>query len=428
MRRLLPLLIFLLLAADARASCIYPEPRRQIRSADAAFVGRYESGRGDGMGKRWLTFRVERVVKGELGETVEIYEPGITSAGLPNFEAGDRVGLMMDRHTDGTWRSMCQLADPEELADALKPIERPPGRGAATFLVSGDFGDKNLVALDRRGRTLGYASVGGWPAALCPDGRLVVLDHRRDRYTLRRTRDLEVLARRATPNAAFAHCGRDGVFVVGSMGIYRGTRRIWTGEWSAVAFSGGDAFVIRDRTLLQVDLGTGRERSLTEIPLSPQHESPGTLAVNGRYVAILAVNASVQPGEPPSRLAVYDRRTKRLRVADMAASDLYGEVVWAADDRFAFLPMPVAWWAPRGERTALFYGADLQPRGEVPGWSVRAALGGGGAVVGIVGHRLERGSPSGHSELGRLPGSNVSGLFTLGSRAEIRWSRRIPRY
>ena len=46
MRRLLPfLVVFLLLADEARASCIYPQPRQQLRSADAALVGRFESER-----------------------------------------------------------------------------------------------------------------------------------------------------------------------------------------------------------------------------------------------------------------------------------------------------------------------------------------------------------------------------------------------
>ena len=423
MRRLLGVLAFFVLAADARASCIHPEPRRQIKDADAAFVGRFESSRGDGMGKRWMTFRVEQVVKGELGESVEVHEPGISSAGLPNFSPGDRVGLMMNRHADGTWRSQCQQAEPEELADATKPIPRPPGRGTAAYLISGRFGDDASVAwLDRRGRALAYGFVGGGVSAVCPGGRRFVMLGNRS-LTIRRTRDLKVLERRAAPSASAAHCLGDDVYVVGSKGIYRGNRRIWDGRATGVAFAGRTAYVVYGHTLARVDLPSGRGRVLAELPLGPEHEELRALAVRGHRVAVVAPNHSVREGEPPSKLAVFDLRTKELLTVDLAKSDIDGEVEWVGADRFAFLPTP-DFWGRASNRTAQFYDARLRLRGEVPGWSVRGALGGGGAVVGIVGHRVERGSLSGHSEMSRLPTSNVSGLFRLGRGVKIRATRR----
>src|SRR5687767_11458228 len=81
------------LAPDAGASCSRTEPREQLATNPAAFVGVLESVQSEGPGGRTYTFRVERAVKGELGPTLEIREPQLTSVSLTGIAPGQRVGL-----------------------------------------------------------------------------------------------------------------------------------------------------------------------------------------------------------------------------------------------------------------------------------------------------------------------------------------------
>lgn len=439
MYRPLPVVLLLLvLAGDARASCIPPNPRQSLKYADAAFDGRFESDRFDGHLRR-LTFRVDRVVKGELAGTVEVRDDAAgSSIAFGRFTAGERIGLMMN-FKDGEWLSnSCHQSDPDELADAVKPIPRPPGRGIARYLVTGVFGDAHAVLLDRRGRTLAYGFGGardrfsGGSMSVCPGGRRIVrLTHRR--LSVLRTRDLRVMSGRTIPHAASAHClGRRVVLARGS-GLFRGGRRIWSGRANRVAFHGRRAFAVLDRSVVRVDLVTGRARTVASFELPPEHEPLYAVAVapGGRRLALLLANHSVRPGEPASKLATVDLAVSppRVRTIDLEDSDVGDSVAWLDDERFALLPFrPWRGGAVSPPGATRLYDVRLRSRGDVPGWTTGFAMPDAGGLLGLTGHRLERATPAGGvSEVGRLPGSDAGGLLRLPD-VEIRASRRVPRY
>jgi hypothetical protein len=398
----------LLLADPAGASCVRPEPRAQLRHADAAFAGAFESERREGS-QRWLTFRVETVVKGTLGPSVEVYETGVTSVSLSSFSPGERVGLMINRAGD-SWRSNdCQRVDPDELVDAVKPIARPPGRGRARFLVTGKFGDAGSVLLDGRGRALayGYGSSGIASTAVCGSS---LLELGAGRLITRRLRDLRVIARRNVNSALRVGCGG---LIATTSGVSVGRRRIWRGKWSGVSFRGRFAYLASGPKLLRVDARTGRARTIGAVPVAPQHDPLGDplASADGRYVAVLAPNYSVLADEPATRLAVVDTRTRQMRTADLER-DFIGSLAWSGT-RLAVLP------ASDSDDTRLF-SPTLAPAGTIERWTAFPVTDG---LVGVRGHRLMRAG----SELGRLPGSGAIGVHRVDLRVRGA-SRRVPRY
>ena len=409
MRRLFPLLLlFLLIGDDARASCALPNPRAQIKYADAAFDGRFVSSRRDG-DSTWFKFAVDRVFKGQLSAEVEIHQRGVSTIHFANFEPGERVGLTMN-FADGVWLSNdCQRYDPEELADAVKPLPRPPGRGRAAYMVTGWFGDAGAALLDRRGRTLAYVYGGpGQRVSVCPGGRRFV--QLSGRITVRRTRDLRVLDSDSAGFTQRVHCLGDVVVRATTTGLFRGDRRIWRGEWQRMTFHGRHAYVAVPGVITRVDLVTGRERVVAD--LAPVDGGP-EVSPDGRRLAVLT----------GSKVAVVDVRTGRARTADATG---YNAVVWVARDRLALIGYR-HFRSRQAPAPARFLDASLRPLGEIPGWAAWPAVGVDGAVVGVVGHRFERGVPGSASELGRLPSSNVFGVHRLPG-IEVRASRRVPRY
>lgn len=431
MRRLLPFLaVLILFADDARASCAPPNPREQVQYADAVFDGRFESERREGHQRR-LTFRVDRVLKGQLGETVEIHEPGISTISFGSFAPGERVGLMIN-FAEGTWRgNECLRYDPEELADAVKPIPRPPGRGTAALVVGGRFGDATGVVFDRRGRTLAYRFAPASVVSVCPGGRrLVALGDRK--LLIERTRDFRTIRTQRIQPAHGAHCLGRTVVIATSTGLLRGGRRsIWRGEWTAVAFRGRFAHLASGHRIVRVDLRSGRARTVAVLPLAPEHDLVRDLELSpdGRHLAVLAPNHAVKPGEPPTRLAVVDLATRQVRTTDLASPGLDGALAWDGNERFAFLPAPSFFRGPQLSQTTLYFGRDLEPQGQIAGWTAGGPIAFGSAVVGVVGHRLERATPAGTSELGRLPSSGWGPeIVPLGGGVRIDASRRIPKY
>ena len=167
---------------DASAcSCVQGDPRTLLRQADAAFVGRLVEKRESRRPLRssadpaTYVFRVDRVVKGRLGGTVEVL--AATSGASCGIEAerGKPVGLFLDR-ANGEWRSsLCQQIEPARLRAAARPLPAPNGRGPAALVVGGRFGPARTLALDAQGRTLAYGRGEGESLILsvCPGGRRV---------------------------------------------------------------------------------------------------------------------------------------------------------------------------------------------------------------------------------------------------------------
>ena len=121
---------------------------------------------------------------------------------------GQRIGLLLDMADDGAWTSgLCAQIDPDVLLKAAEPLPPPDGVGPVRFVVGGNLGENRLMALDRKGRTLGYGTGDGdaRDVDVCPGAARVleaVVVHRKAQLVLRELPSLDV--------AQDDHARRDG--------------------------------------------------------------------------------------------------------------------------------------------------------------------------------------------------------------------------
>ena len=114
----------------AACSCAQPEPEKRLQDMDAAVVGRVVSRtepNGEGSGPLYgyiFTIETEKVLKGDIGEHVEVRSSPFGGQCGFDFGApdGERVGLFMQGSSRGGYESYsCLAADPDVLA-ALDPV------------------------------------------------------------------------------------------------------------------------------------------------------------------------------------------------------------------------------------------------------------------------------------------------------------------
>lgn len=177
-------------ALPARAcQCAPPSHnvRSQLADADGAFVGTVveRTSLRPGSGAEAFRFRVEHEIKGDIGDSVTLTKGSIdgdfavlTDCEFEGGDVGERMGLFVGRHDDGTWGAgMCgSIVDPDALLEAAKPLPRPDGRGPPVLLAGGDLGGTRLVTFDAEGRVVAYGAGSGELKAVdaCPGGVTVV--------------------------------------------------------------------------------------------------------------------------------------------------------------------------------------------------------------------------------------------------------------
>lgn len=195
--------------ASARSCGIDPtnSPREAVHNAEAAFVGtlvqRTDQMSDDSRERGQLSrYRVERVYKGSLGPEVTVYRDEFS---LLDERVGNRRVLLVDRSGAHYSEPFCAHSPSiRELTDALRPLPAGRGGGPVRFLIAGGFGAPDVIALDGRGRTLGYGTARGalLDMSVCPGGRRsveitsAVVDRRfQRRLYVRDLRTLRVLHR-----------------------------------------------------------------------------------------------------------------------------------------------------------------------------------------------------------------------------------------
>jgi hypothetical protein len=325
-----------LIAATAPAalgcSCLPSAPREMLARADAAFVGVVESRRPLDPGRTQfgddvVTFRVERALKGPLGERVEVRTSGSTASCGLEARPGDRAGLVLGRDARGAWQGgLCGQVDPTELQRAAAPLPRLARDRPARLLLGGPFGDVSSVALDGRGRPVGYArrpstpprSVARVALAPCPGGRRV-LEAFGAQIIVRTLPALRTVRRVPLPGPVSGVLAMgcvdpraDGiVLLLGESAsgltrlvrISRGRVRVLRhGPGESAVFAADRAFIGHYRSnLVSVDLRTGRERTLSPVGLTGL-----SLAPDGSRLAGIG---------PRGRASIVDGlRTGRVRV------------------------------------------------------------------------------------------------------------------
>jgi hypothetical protein len=350
----------------AACSCADVDERDRLESGEKAVIGRVVAERamdGDLYRRFAYRVRVERSVGVRLSGEIELTLVDFGACGNPIV--GRREGIFIRRRSGG-WRSDgCSIVKGSALEQALRPYRRPLGSGRAALLAAGSFGNARIMALDARGRVLGYGFGEGETRAIsvCPGAaRFAELVRKpgavtvavRDLGTLAvvRSVSLPLLRRQLDDGREFPlHCAdAEGAAVHVAVGDYirrtqfdrmqifrtdaAGAHLVATLEGSNAALGPGTAYVGRfGKAIVAVDLATGDTRRLT----TARGPDPVTVSPDGGHVAF------------------YD--SDRLRVVEVATGHKqsrkigYGGVIeWLDSERLLF----------RKGGTALVYDTGLQ--------------------------------------------------------------------
>lgn len=295
-RRVLLLVALLSAIAVERAeacSCADLDPRDRLEAGEAAVIGRVLSRTPETTTPPFepssYVVRVERALNARLGR--EVVVRGDSSSCGFDWRTGQRVAAFLQRTREGWATNLCSLARPSELERALKPYPRPLGRGRVALLAGGSFGDARLLALDRRGRILGYGFGQGTVRriSICPGSRAAaeLVDRGRSRslVAVRSLATLQLLSTAEVPRsmtelscadaagtsvyaAGILYSGRPvrgraSVFRVSGSGrttlVRRPAEQLALGPGAAYAWSGG--------RVLAISLADGSERTLLQMGL-----------------------------------------------------------------------------------------------------------------------------------------------------------------
>ena len=276
----------------AACSCADRDERDRLERGEKAIIGRVLSERQlDPEGYEFsYRVRVERSIGVRLSGEIELgldYECGTPRVGA-------RQGFFIRRRPSGWATDGCSIVEGPAMERALRPYRRPLGSGRLALVAGGHFGDSRVMALDARGRVLGYGPGRGETRdiSVCPGAlraaELVVRGRSlrvalRDLHSLRVVRSAIVpVGRRALePGRASARCAdAEGAAVHVAVADYIQRRRfdrmrIWradasgvhhvaTLEGSQAVLAPGQAYVSRfGEAILAVDLATGESRKVT---------------------------------------------------------------------------------------------------------------------------------------------------------------------
>jgi hypothetical protein len=401
-----PLLAFMLVLATAQVaracSCAPGDPRDALHRSDGAFVGALVERTEVDDQTSIFTFEVETAVKGTLGAEVDVRSASNgASCGL-EVGFGQRIGLFLDTADDGAWTSgLCSQIDPDVLLQAAQPLPPPDGVGPVRYVVGGNLGENRLMALDRKGRTLGYGAGDGYAqdVHVCP-GATRVLEAaaagRRALLVVRELPSLDVvrtitLAETRRPWLPYAEClnGKGGRLLAferhkAEYWLHQVTgstdRVVWHGHVRDVVIQDGRAYVIDDLEMFQVNMRDGSLEPLVQIP---SHVQGITISPDGTRIAGF-VYGRYQPVQTPSRVIsvrIADGVMKSFELTDFAA----GDVKWVDAQTIAYLP-----GGSDDQHAWLLDARTMRSVGGFDGWYAADSVVLGGAAFGIGWGQLAR--------------------------------------
>jgi hypothetical protein len=157
-------------------SCAPSDPRDVLHSSDGAFIGTYVSREPsdptDPYSDHDYIFETEDVIKGEIGDVIQVRAPeNGASCGL-EYPPGARAAMFLTKEGELWTSHLCSTVHPDVLTEAAAPFPDPDAEGPPRFLVGGSFGEVRVIALDRQGRTAGYGYGDGDALFMsrCPGG------------------------------------------------------------------------------------------------------------------------------------------------------------------------------------------------------------------------------------------------------------------
>ena len=404
---LVPLLAFLLVLATAQAahacSCAPGDPRDALHRADGAFVGTFVGRTEVDDQTAIYSFEVETAVKGTIGATVDVRSSSNgASCGL-EVGIGQRIGLLLDTAEDGEWTSgLCSQIDAEVLLQAAQPLPPPDGVGPVRFVVGGNLGENRLMALDRKGRTLGYGAGEGdaKDVDVCPGAARVleaVVVHRKAQLVLRELPSLDVvrtitLVETGRPWLPHAAClrGNGGRLLAferhrAEYWLHEVTGStdhvVWHGHARDVTIQDGRAFVIDGRDLFEVNVRSG---VLGLVAPVPAHVQGVTISPDGAMVAGFVFGPGYGVAQAPSRVVsvrIADGVTRDFQLTDYAL----GDVVWVDTGTIAYLP-----GGSDDQHAWLLDARTMRSVGGFDGWYAVESVVLGGTAFGIGWGQLSR--------------------------------------
>ena len=400
-------LAFLLVLVGAQAahacSCFIGDPRDALHRSDGAFIGTFVGRTEVDDQTAIFSFDVETAVKGTIGTTIDVRSNSNgASCGL-EVEIGQRIGLLLGIDADGAWISnLCSQIDPTVLLKAAEPLPEPDGVGPVRFVVGGNLGENRLMALDRKGRTLGYGTGDGYARDVdfCPGATRVleaVTWGRRAQLVVRELPSLDVvrtitLAETRRPWFPHAEClsanGGRLLAVERHEAQYwlhevTGTtdRIVWHGHVRDVVIQDGHAYVIDGRQLFEVDPRSGRLEPLSPVPA---HVQGIAISPDGTRIAGFLFGRSEAAGQTPSRVVsirIADGDMKTFALGEYA----FGEVAWVNAHTIAYLP-----GGSDDQHVWLLNATTMRSVGGFDGWYAADSVVMGGTAFGIGWGQLAR--------------------------------------
>lgn len=340
-------------------SCFPADPRRALMRSDGAFVGVLLSKRIlAGGSEAVFTFRLERAYKGRFGPRPKVYSASNGAACGLEGARGQRIGLFLSRD-HGRWvSSLCSQIAPAALQKAAQPLPRPNGRGPATLLAGGSFGEARLLALDSAGRTLAYGKGTGTTLStfVCPGAKRVVesvsTPGARNRLAVRTLPTLSLVRQQTAPGAgrtAFLPLACTDADAAMIRGVTRtaegepsaiaevrrsGLSRLYVGPMSAAAIRGDRAFVVEGDELLVVDLFSGLKSRIAHVPPRVAQLTPSP---DGRFVAALQPPDFESDDDLSAAAVLVDVAAGTVRSASIGEA-AGATVAWLDAGRVAYLP------------------------------------------------------------------------------------------
>jgi hypothetical protein len=293
--------------------------------------------------------RVQRGVGARFGSRATVRVPD-DGCGDPKFEVGERLAAFVRKRSYGWLTHGCSVVDPAEFERALRPYPRGRGHGRLALLAGGRFGDARVMALDDRGRILGYGFGAGevQQISVCPSAQLaaeVVAGRTGWTVAARDLRSLRVVwsvklpmrSRELYPGAATVRCAdavagvayaaavealpRSSDVLTRIFSVGRsGSREIAAVRGYGARLGRQAAYLTDSKRLLAVGLADGGVRRLSRLAYfaEPLAESP-----DGRWLAF----------HDGKRLRLRELGTGRVRSTPMRFG---GAIVWLSNDRFLF--------------------------------------------------------------------------------------------
>jgi hypothetical protein len=411
-------------------SCADEDPRDRLERGERALVGRVLSVRPGDFGPparfpRYVV-RVEHDLNVRLGRKVVVLGDDISSCSF-DWKVGQRVGAFIRRTRGGWFTQLCSLARPAELERAATPYPRPLGSGRPALLAGGSFGDARLMALDERGRVLGYGFGEGSVRriSVCPGSRVAaeLVDRGRPRtfVVLRSLETLEVLSSTAVPHWTdeVACADASGTTVYAGGILYRG--RPVVGRADVFRISGSARTTIVSRAAEQFGLSADAAyvwsgRRVLAIP----HAGGGE-----RALLRMGLAESIVPSPFGGRVAVWGF-DGRLRLVDLASG--------AVESRRLGYLWALEWLAPdrllvRVAGTGVLLDGELNRQRRFGFYRVVGQAHVGDGVFGMDRYRLVRMDlDSGRRDrLAALPDRGIDALVGVPDPPELTVPRRAPR-